>query len=68
MPRGHHEALSDAWANLYLEFAIAIDERRRGVTLPENLIAPPSLLDGKRGMEFVEAAVHSAQTGAWVSF
>jgi len=51
-----------------LEFAIAIDARRRGVTLPENLIAPPSLLDGKRGMEFVEAAVHSAQTGAWVSF
>ena len=68
MPRGHPEALSDAWANLYLEFAIAIDARRRGLALPENLIAPPSLSDGKRGMEFVEAAVRSAQTGAWVSF
>lgn len=67
MPRGHPEALSDAWANLYLEAAVAIAARREGVTLPPGLIALPTLPDGLRGMRFVDAVLRSSATGARVS-
>ncbi|GLR66634.1 putative oxidoreductase y4hM [Acidocella aquatica] len=66
MPRGHPEALSDAWANLYTEFAIAIEARRDGRTLPEALLRYPTVLDGAKGMKFIEAAAHSAaHGGSW---
>jgi predicted dehydrogenase len=66
MPRGHPEALTDAWANLYQEFAIAVDARRRGIDLPEGLLEYPTVLDGALGVKFVEAAVASnAAGGAW---
>lgn len=48
MPRGHPEALTDAWANLYTEFAVAIDARRSGRTLPEELLAYPDVIDGAK--------------------
>lgn len=67
MPRGHPEALTDAWANLYLEIAIAVDARRHGRTVPDGLLAYPGLEDGLHGMAFISAALRSAQTGAWVS-
>lgn len=66
MPRGHPEALSDAWANLYLEFAIAIDARRHGKDLPTGLLAYPDVSDGLKGMEFTAAAVASNGSGRWV--
>ena len=66
MPRGHPEALTDAWANLYTEFAVAIEARRDGRTLPANLLRHPTVLDGARGVRFIEAAVASAAAGgAW---
>lgn len=65
MPRGHPEALSDAWANLYLELAIAIEARRSGRPVPEDLVAFPTLEDGIRGMRFIDAAVRSARTRTW---
>ena len=67
MPRGHPEALSDAWANLYLECAAAIAARRSGTPLPEGLIAPPTLDEGVQGMKFTQAAVESNASGAWVT-
>jgi hypothetical protein len=30
LPRGHGEALSEAWNNLYTELAIAVEVRREG--------------------------------------
>ncbi len=45
LPRGHPEALSDAWANLYSEFAIAIEARRAGKSVPEGLLNYPTVLD-----------------------
>lgn len=66
MPRGHPEALTDAWANLYLEFAIAIEARRNGTALPEGLLAYPDVIDGLKGMEFTAAAVASNGNGCWV--
>ncbi len=66
MPRGHPEALTDAWANLYTEFAIAIDARQHGSTLPDNLVNYPDIVDGVNGMFFVDAAINSNKKGDWV--
>lgn len=67
MPRGHPEALSDAWGNLYEEFAIAIEARRAGRTLPEGLLEYPTVLDGALGVRFIETAAASNDAGgAWI--
>lgn len=68
LPRGHPEALSDAWGNLYEEFAIAIEARREGRVLPAGCIACPGLEEGAAGVAFIQAAIRSnAEGGAWVS-
>lgn len=68
MPRGHPEALSDAWGNLYEEFAIAIEARRTGSELREGMLEYPNAWDGALGVKFIEAAVDSAQAGGeWKS-
>ncbi|WP_205624049.1 Gfo/Idh/MocA family protein [Marinobacterium rhizophilum] len=67
MPRGHAEALSDAWGNLYEEFAIAIEARRDGQSLPEGLLAYPGLREGAAGVAFIQAAIASnAKDGVWI--
>jgi predicted dehydrogenase len=66
-PRGSPQALIDAWASLYTEFAIAIEARRAGTQLPPDLLAYPTVLDGARGVKFVEAAIKSHRAcSAWV--
>lgn len=65
MPRGHPEALTDAWANLYLEFAVAIEARRTGRSLPDGLLACPDIEEGVRGMRFIEAAIRSNAEQGW---
>ena len=67
LPRGHGEALSDAWGNLYTEIAIAVDARRKGAVLPAGLLQVPDVHEGARGVRFVNAAADShAADGAWV--
>lgn len=67
LPRGHGEALSDAWGNLYTEIALAVAARRDGQALAEGLIDLPGLDDGARGVRFVHAAADSHEAdGAWV--
>ncbi len=67
MPRGHGEALSDAWANLYRECAVAIEARRDGRDLPPDLLNLPDLSDGARGVDFFHAAADSNDAGGeWV--
>lgn len=65
MPRGHPEALTDAWANLYTEMAIAIEARRGGRSLPDDLLAYPTVEDGAKGIRFVNAAAKSNSSGTW---
>jgi len=65
MPRGHPEALTDAWANIYTEFALVIDARRHGKSLPLGMVDCPSLDHGVRGMAFVEAALQSHEQHKW---
>ena len=65
--RGNAEGWIEAWANLYTEFALAIAARRDGRSLPPDLLAFPTALDGARGVRFIEAAVEShRQGGVWV--
>ena len=63
MPRGHGEALTDAWGNLYIELAGAVEARRCGKSLPEGLLAFPTVIDGAKGVRFVEAAADSHEAG-----
>jgi predicted dehydrogenase len=65
--RATAEGWIEAWANLYSEFALAIAARRDGRELPPDLLAFPTVVDGARGVRFIEAAVESSrQGGVWV--
>jgi len=67
LPRGHGEALSDAWANLYTECAVAIEARRDGLGLDQEMLSLPGLEDGTRGVAFFHAAADSNDAGGtWV--
>jgi predicted dehydrogenase len=66
-PRGHPEGWPEAWANLYTELALAIEARRDGRTIDPSLLDYPTVVDGARGVKFIEAAVESNRTGgSWV--
>lgn len=66
LPRGHGEALSDAWCNLYTEIAVALDAKLNDVTLEADTVLVPDVADGARGVFFSEAAADSAEAdGAW---
>jgi predicted dehydrogenase len=63
LPRGHGEALTDAWGNLYTELAIAIAARRDGFELPAGLLELTGPEDGARGVKFTEACADSHEAG-----
>jgi len=66
LPRGHAEGVPDAWCNCYTEMAIGIEARRDGRALPTGTIDVPDVMDGARGVFFVDAAADSAEAdGAW---
>ena len=67
LPRGHGEALTDAWANLYAEFGLAVAAHRTGRGLPPGLIAVPDGRDGLAGVRFTRACVESHRAGGvWI--
>lgn len=63
LPRGHGEALTDAWANLYAEAGLIIASRRSGRDLGVGQTVVSGVDDGLRGMDFVEACADSAEAG-----
>ncbi|MGH6912764.1 MAG: Gfo/Idh/MocA family protein, partial [Geminicoccales bacterium] len=66
-PRGHPEGWPEAWANLYTEIALAIEARRDGRAIDPAILEYPTVLDGARGVRFIEAALESHRAGgAWV--
>ncbi|MEO0547614.1 MAG: Gfo/Idh/MocA family oxidoreductase [Pseudomonadota bacterium] len=66
LPRGHAEGVPDAWCNCYTEMAIGVTARREGHALGPGVIDVPDVMDGARGVFFVDAAADSAETdGAW---
>jgi predicted dehydrogenase len=63
--RGHPEGYYEAFANLYSDTAAAIVARHTGKA-PDPLIDFPTVLDGTRGVKFVEAAAESGRNdGRW---
>ncbi|HET7237823.1 MAG TPA: Gfo/Idh/MocA family oxidoreductase [Terrimicrobiaceae bacterium] len=63
LPFGHPEAFIEAFANIYLEAARAIEAEVSGQPMPEGLDFP-NADDGVEGMAFIAAAVQSAKAGA----
>jgi predicted dehydrogenase len=59
---GHPEGYYEAFANLYSETAAAIVARRTGQA-PDPMLDFPTVLDGARGVKFVEAAAWSGRNG-----
>jgi predicted dehydrogenase len=67
IPAGHPEGYLEAFATLYGEIAQAIRASRPGVATTDPAVQFPGLADGRRGVEFIEAAVaSSARGGRWV--
>jgi len=62
---GHPEGFQEAFANLYRDVAWAIAARRTGMACDPLAQDFPTVLDGARGMRFIEAAIESSRTGAW---
>ena len=66
IPSGHPEGYLEAFATLYGEIAQAIRATRPGGPKADAAMQFPGLVDGVRGVEFIEAAVaSSARGGRW---
>jgi predicted dehydrogenase len=66
LPRGHGEGMSDAWGNMYTEFALAIEQRRGLRKLPQDYLEISTAREGRRGIAFIDACVASNDAGgAW---
>ena len=60
LPMGHPEGFIEAFANLYRNFALTLDARRRGVDPRPEWSDFPTVHDGVRGMAFLEAVVRNS--------
>jgi predicted dehydrogenase len=68
MPGGHPEGYIEGFANLYRGAAELISARRAGRAPAPTARSTPNVLDGARGVAFIEAAVKSSRNdGAWAS-
>jgi predicted dehydrogenase len=66
VPSGHPEGYLEGFANIYSEVARAIGAARTGAASDPAVIFP-TVEDGLKGMEFIEAALKSsAKGGVWV--
>jgi len=67
LPGGHPEGYIEAFAVLYREFADSVTAWKEGKpgALPATL---PGIEAGVRGMRFIERAIESSRTEAWVEF
>jgi predicted dehydrogenase len=69
MPAGHPEGYIEGFANLYRDAAALIAARRAGLPPDPTLVAAvPTVVDGAKGIRFIEAAVASSRAnGNWTS-
>jgi predicted dehydrogenase len=68
LPFGHPEAFIEAFANIYLEAARAIDAVKEAKPIPAD-VDYPTVEDGVLGMAFIATAVASAKNGStWTKF
>jgi len=68
VPAGHPEGYLEAFANIYRNFALAVQARMAGEA-PDPLLDFPTVSDGVRGMRFIEKVIESGKsTAKWVKF
>jgi predicted dehydrogenase len=67
IPGGHPEGYLEAFASLYGEIAQALRAARRGGRKPDKACHFPTIDDGLRGVQFIEAVQRSSRLGGrWV--
>jgi predicted dehydrogenase len=67
IPFGHPEGYLEAFANIYKNFARTVRKRMNGETPNEFDLDFPTIDDGIRGMQFVEAVIKSGKSSAkWI--
>ena len=66
LPFGHPEAFLEAFANIYVSAAHAIEAKRTGVE-QDSLMDFPTVQDGARGVHFIHTAIASGKKRAWVN-
>ena len=65
----HAEGLIESWANIYTQFAVAIDAINRGDKETLDKLVLPDLAHGVDGIRWVCKCVESADKGGvWVDF
>ncbi|MDR0685924.1 MAG: Gfo/Idh/MocA family oxidoreductase [Dysgonamonadaceae bacterium] len=62
-PGGHPEGYIEAFANIYRNFALALQCRLEGVEAKAEYLDFPSVDDGLRGMQFISTVVSSSVGG-----
>jgi predicted dehydrogenase len=68
IPPGHPEGYLEGFANIYSDMAELISARLEGREPNPEALLVPGVMDGVRGMKFIEAAVESSRRGGtWVS-
>jgi predicted dehydrogenase len=64
---GHPEGYQEAFATLYREAAEAIVAHKQGRDIRSQRWDFPTVIDGVRGLQFIDAAVRSTRQGTWVT-
>ncbi len=68
VPPGHPEGYLEGFANIYKESAELIKLARTGKEIEHQSSYLPTVIDGLRGMEFIDACVQSSNQGSiWVT-
>jgi predicted dehydrogenase len=68
-PGGHPEGYLEAFANLYRNFALALNARLEGKQIDDSIIEFTSAEHGVRGMAFIEHVVENSEGGEkWSPF
>ncbi|MBK8502693.1 MAG: Gfo/Idh/MocA family oxidoreductase [Saprospiraceae bacterium] len=68
VPAGHPEGYLEAFANIYRDFAKVVQAKLDGVSPDPLHLDFPTVNDGVRGMEFIDAVIESGEkNGAWVT-
>ncbi|MEQ9422991.1 MAG: Gfo/Idh/MocA family oxidoreductase [Cyclobacteriaceae bacterium] len=69
LPAGHPEGFLEAFGNLYRNFSLAVRARIEGTAFDADLYDFPTIYDGIRGMQFIDAVVESsASDQKWTKF
>lgn len=68
IPPGHPEGFIEAFANVYRGVFADIRARRQGIPADPLDADYPTVVDGARGVHFIEAAVASSAERRWLAF